>query len=304
MAAQFSALPTELVCAVFDELCTDDAICLALVAQRFWDIGWPYVEKQLMGSMAPWAGHRLVCLGEDSHNVPRGMLNDDEERELTQGLTPRELALTKSLAVSQVLACDDMNQDYVDHLMDYSTNARTDDPVDLYRFAYLRYAETKAHEIPSHRAVCVLQHIAQHESSKMPRSVLSKITRLTNGHLPIFFPDDRKWVLRNLTTHEFVRSEVLAGNSEQNGPYFEDIGFEHIVLSRMLWSSESRSAIEYDSTVDDGIWAGHRLEITTLDDHTQSISSDVPWKDISEDAVKEIIKLCRAAEWISDAQSK
>lgn len=104
-----------------------------------------------------------------------------------------------------------------------------------------------------------------------------------------YYPDDRKWVLRNLTTHEFVRSEALAGNSSQNGSHIKDLKFEHIVLSGTYWSLSSDNARFNGRSVNRGIWARHCLEIITLDRHTRSMLSDVTWKNISEDAIKDII---------------
>lgn len=180
-------------------------------------------------------------------------------------------------------------------------SATTDEPVDLYKIASLRYLNTEAHEIPSRRVISV----AQQEMCKMPRSVLSKIKRFSNEHLPKYFPNNRKWVLRNLTAHEFVRSEVLAGSSKQSGPFFDDIGSEHIVLSKVLWSSSPRSAEFGSVAVWEGEWAGHRLEITTFDDHIKAMGPDVVWKDVSEDAVDHILELCRGAfEWIDDTKGK
>jgi len=86
-----STLPAELIGAVFDKLYIDDALCLAAVAQRFWEIGWPYMEKKLMGFMGPWAGHRLVCLGEGPiEDYPSCMLSEDEKEELAEGLDADE----------------------------------------------------------------------------------------------------------------------------------------------------------------------------------------------------------------------
>lgn len=299
----FSTLPTELITPIFDQLCIEDTICLGLVSQRFWDIGWPYMEKKLMASMAPWAGHRLLCVGEDTFNYPPDVLSINERKELAQGLTPDELAVAKRLAVNKVLS-NGLEGGNSDYYMEYSMHACTDEPIDLYKIACLRYTKTKAHDIPPPCSILLLQHIAQHERCSMPRSVLSKIAKFTDDHLPNYYLNDRKWVLRNLTTHEFIRSEVLAGNSEQHGPFFEDVGFEHIILSKIFWSSMWRCTSINDRDVDGGIWAGHCLEITTLDHHTESLLSDVPWKDISEEAVEDIIHLCRAADWIRDARSK
>lgn len=117
--------------------------------------------------------------------------------------------------------------------MGYSDNARTDDPTDLYKIASLRYKEFKEQE--------------------MPRSVLSKVSKIPNVRLPNHHPHDREWVLRNLTTHEFVRSEIIAGNSEQNGPFFEDIGFEQIKSFSQRFSGLRRHGARILLT---GAWIG------------------------------------------------
>lgn len=86
-----SSLPAELIGAVFDKLYIDDALCLTIVAQRFWEIGWPYMEKKLMDLMAPWAGHRLVCLGEGPiEDYPPCMLSEDEKEEIAESLGAEE----------------------------------------------------------------------------------------------------------------------------------------------------------------------------------------------------------------------
>ena len=139
-----------------------------------------------------------------------------------------------------------------------------------------------------------------HEMHKMPSSLTSKVFDFTCIHcISRYYPDDQKWVLRNLTTREFVRSEAVAGNSEQNGPYIRGLGFEHVVLLRVIWSSSSPNA-----RFNQGIWAGHHLEIATLDRHEKSVMSNVAWKDISEDVIEDMIQLWRAARegWLTDKQ--
>ncbi|MCJ1425626.1 hypothetical protein MMC29_003526 [Sticta canariensis] len=300
--SNLSILPTELVLAIFDELCMDDALCLALVAQRFWEIGWPNMEKKFMASMAPWAGHRLICLGDETEDHPLGSLSKNEEEELEHGLTEYELEMAKGLAEGQFLFDVEFEKGYnKDYLMDYSLSATTDIPVGLSKIVSSRYLDTEAHKIPSRRVISV----AQQERCKMPWSVLSKIKRFSNEYLPNYFPNNRKWVLRNLTAHEFVRSEVLAGSSKQSGPFFDDIGFEHIVLSKVLWSSSPMSGYSCSVAVWRGEWAGHCLEIITFDDHIKAMQSNLGWKDVSEDAVDRILALYRAAfEWIDDTKGK
>lgn len=274
-----SNLPTELIGAVFDELDIVDTCYLSIVARSFWEIGWPYIVKKAMGFIGPWAGHRLVCLGEGPiEDYPPYMLSEDEKEELVEGLDADEY--------------DD----------DDDEKSHAGSPVDLGHIASSRYEEAGV-DVPPRHVSRMLAAIARYEMYKMPESMRSKMRELIDIDLSKYYPEDRRWVLRNLTTHEFIRAEALAGNSEENGPYIRDLGFEHIALSRIFWSSSSGSATFSGRSVNRGIWAGHRLEITTLDRHTKSVLSDVVWKDISEDAVEDIIQLWRAARnWLDDGQ--
>lgn len=47
-----STLPTELIAAIFDELCIEDAFHLIEVARRFWKIGWPCLEVSWLRGLA------------------------------------------------------------------------------------------------------------------------------------------------------------------------------------------------------------------------------------------------------------
>ncbi|MCJ1467391.1 hypothetical protein MMC07_006015 [Pseudocyphellaria aurata] len=267
-------LPAELIGMIFDKLWITDALRLTLVSQRSWDIGWTYVEKKLMGFMAPWAGHRLICLYEDPKIVrknavypeseyPPGMLSIDEEEELSLGLTS-----------------EDHDDDGA------SMEAYTGIRVDLAIIALWRYEhnEIDLDDVPPISLTSLLRDITENQMHDLPQSLRSKVLNFSHFHLPNYLPNDRKWVLRNLTTHEFVRSEALAIKNDQHGPYFEHLGFEHIVLSRIFWSPILQHANINGRVERRGVWAGHRFEITTLDRHTASMQPDVAWTDISNNA--------------------
>ena len=83
-----------------------------------------------------------------------------------------------------------------------------------------------------------------------------------------YFPLDEKWILRNLTTQEYVRAEAIALKPEYiNGPIIRgEIGFGEVVLSRICWSSNicvnmSYNTEEYNGNIHRGVWAGHRFDI-------------------------------------------
>jgi hypothetical protein len=144
--------------------------------------------------------------------------------------------------------------------------------------------------------IAALRDIAANEVREIPRPLMAKIfdfasiSRLA-GYL---YPDDQKWVLRNLTTREFVRAEAVAGSSEETGAYIEGVGLGHIVLFRILWSSPLSQARLAGRSMRQGVWAGHRLLITTLDHHERSVQSNLHWGDTSEDVVEDMIQLLSA----------
>lgn len=284
-----STLPAELIGMICDELCMDDLLRLALVARNFWNLAWPYMEKELMGFMAPWAGHRIICMG-DVHTAdnPPGMLSEGEEKELASGLTLDEVG------GCYFTGCDGPR--FEDH--DTSLSGIVE-----YRYDYLDYLDEDFRSVPEYRGI---RNIALNQMHEFPESMRSRVLEFSR-HRPIedYYPVGKKWVLRNLTTHEFIRSEVVAGNSEHSGPYIDGLGFEHIIMLRIFWASspnpESDSELSSDPKlskinnrdVTRGIWAGHRLEITTSDRHARSRSWGVTWIDISEEAIEDIIQLWR-----------
>lgn len=104
-----------------------------------------------------------------------------------------------------------------------------------------------------------------------------------------FCPTDQAWMLRNLTTKQFVRSEEIALRPEFiNGPDIKVIGFGHVVLSRICWSQDPENGMDfYDGEINRGVWAGHRFDITTVESHRKSTKGEV-WEDVSQEIATEL----------------
>jgi hypothetical protein len=101
-----------------------------------------------------------------------------------------------------------------------------------------------------------------------------------------FFPRDQPWILRNLTTKEFVRSESIAVTpSFISGPQIKYIGFGEALVSRICWQSTPQ---RYG--IDRGIWAGHCFEITTLARHKRDTKQE-EWKDVSGEVANDIARM-------------
>lgn len=113
----------------------------------------------------------------------------------------------------------------------------------------------------------------------------------------MFVPKDQAWILRNLTTKEFVTSGGIALDEKFiNGPFIRGIGFGEVVMSRTCWSSSDSISMAYRGQIHRGVWAGHRFDITTRGRHDESTrDGEEEWKDVSEEVAAEI-----AAIWESE----
>ncbi|KXX83080.1 hypothetical protein MMYC01_200489 [Madurella mycetomatis] len=103
-----------------------------------------------------------------------------------------------------------------------------------------------------------------------------------------YFPEDQQWILRNLTTKQFVRSEAIALKPELiHGPSISVLGFGEVVMSRICWSTSSFVSMSDAANISRGVWAGHRFDITTLARHRDE-TNEVGWSDVSDEVAREI----------------
>lgn len=115
-----------------------------------------------------------------------------------------------------------------------------------------------------------------------------------------YFPTDQPWILRNLTTKQFVRAEAIALKPEFiKGPHIVGLGFGEVFLSCICWTSAALD-IENPTNIGRGIWAGHCFDITTHTRHERKTTGDGEWTDISDEVVKEIATIWESnlgADW-------
>ncbi|EAS28861.3 uncharacterized protein CIMG_07607 [Coccidioides immitis RS] len=110
-----------------------------------------------------------------------------------------------------------------------------------------------------------------------------------------FYPTDKPWVLRNLTTREFVSAQAIALKPEYvRGPFIDILGFGSVIIARTFRTTHYTLPTVCDDlergTRCRGAWVGHMLEIVPLD----SIHMDGSWKDVSNEVAKELAEICEA----------
>lgn len=104
-----------------------------------------------------------------------------------------------------------------------------------------------------------------------------------------FYDIDKEWVLRNLTTREYVKASAIALDPKEiKGPEHRYIGFGEVLVMRITCSSPGTDcSMRYDIT--QGAWAGHCFDIKTIDSVEGGDSEE--WIDISDGIVKQIDEL-------------
>ncbi|KAF2836675.1 hypothetical protein M501DRAFT_1033343 [Patellaria atrata CBS 101060] len=117
--------------------------------------------------------------------------------------------------------------------------------------------------------------------SGIPRNTLDSLARELKA--PDLFPKDIPWVLRNLTTKEYVRDR------QKMAPLKGDwVGVEKpktmnlgVALMCRTWYIDNLD-LPRDSKDLSGKWEGHRFEIAKWDDHVKKVGSeDKEWKDVT-----------------------
>ncbi|KAI5861208.1 hypothetical protein GGS23DRAFT_577579 [Durotheca rogersii] len=269
-----SHLPVEILLEIFAQVeLVPDLVCLGLANRRLWAIARECLHDYYQSFLRQWAGKRIVCVGEYTKpgDYPPGLFSEEEVQELGQ-------TTLGQLYNGQL--CDDL--EYID----------PNEPVTLAHFTwdYVSGIERSyGHDLYLESTNIFIA--CQERDPRDPGLKLAcKDIRIPDTD---FYPKDQRWILRNLTTKEFVRSESIAIKPELiYGPTIYGIGFGEVLLSRICWSSDDFLAMDpkISSRIYRGVWAGHRFDITTVTKHRDETEGE-PWSDVSEEVAKEIAEI-------------
>jgi len=267
-------LPKELLDVVFQELDIVQVFVLGLQTRYLWNVAWTHIQAYRASSCGSWAGKGIICVGDylEPADYPPDLLTKIEKEELQKGFDNSELRDDDT--------SDEDSTDFVSS------------PTNLYHLAAARYQQVR--EWPDSLARELLAEATLlGEWHRLPTSRRTLIRDdLTRYQMSDLYPEDQPWILRNLTTHEYVRSEAIAIKPEYiHGPNIDVLGFGEVVWSRICWSTATDRSTEYTDNIHRGSWAGHRFDITTLDRHRQATLDRTEWKDVSEEVANEVEKI-------------
>ncbi|KAI1202765.1 hypothetical protein F5X97DRAFT_285629 [Nemania serpens] len=115
-----------------------------------------------------------------------------------------------------------------------------------------------------------------------------------------YFPESERWILRNLTTKQLVRSEAIALSPDYiHGPCIGIIGFGEVVALLVTRPTPSFQP-SCTSNISRGEWDGHRFDITTLSRHEADTDAAAGWRDVSDEIAKIITSVWEyvyGADW-------
>ncbi|KAF8251699.1 hypothetical protein K440DRAFT_668028 [Wilcoxina mikolae CBS 423.85] len=241
---------------IFTQLCSyEDAFCLGLTSRYFWHVSRPYIEMFFITGPTRYIREELHYFGSWAGQKLICVNGATDSYPKTLGITRRYLGL----------------------------------PQNLLKFSEEGYSTAGWQSLPRP------PRIKYSMLAALPEPVRSQAFDLTAkplGNLTVktFFPNDRIWILRNLTRHEYVRADKFAKSPDKiDGPHIKPFGFGEIILSRIIWSSHVLT-----NGINRGVWAGHCFDITTLDrlmeDGRDYIVSKNPehWDDISEEVARDM----------------
>lgn len=225
----------------------EDVLRFSLTNRYFWAVGLSHIEQQIINSLAQWAGEKIICVSDKSN---------------PHDFPPGLLNATEADEVRE------LNKVY-----------------DLSKFSIRNtYKKIGGPPLSQRLQRWFLDYEASHYMGSANRA---EIMMGPKPEILEFYPRDQRWILRNLTTRESVRGEVIALKEEFiHGPQIEVFGFAEVLISRISWSSEPEK-IGGGDHITRGKWAGHQFDITPLA-CLQEKHGKEGWRDVSIEILREI----------------
>ncbi|KAF5379397.1 hypothetical protein D9615_006659 [Tricholomella constricta] len=273
----FSQLSPELVGLIYECLIdVTDVACFAVTCQRCYDIGRRHLEAFVEGTFInSWAGNRLICIGDyaSMDDLPPGMLANGE-REFVEEIFKdgRHPGIFDKL--SKLQAKDPL---FYIHRKKRLYQRDVYDLHDFWSKIGGGYSGTENPDMSMEDAETLDQLVQQ-----LPGPPNGDIKKLYGGD----------YVLRNLTTKEFIRGDAirdLRGAPE----YLHGVSFDHALIIRITWSSDPSLSYGYDGPIQihRGKWAGHRFDLFKTESVSNEEGAIDGWKDVSREVLDELVEV-------------
>ncbi|KAJ2998226.1 hypothetical protein NUW58_g392 [Xylaria curta] len=268
------SLPSELHWLIFSLIDdVEDVVSFGLANQYFWSIAQFYVETYYTSTFGRWAGKNIVCVGNDvqTNDYPQGLFSAEELEVLRHRTT-------------------DIPDDWETPNGEVHMGVRF--TLEHFAFPNVSTIEKDYYSVRD-PALELLETCGKRGIREDPafRQIRARLTTVEDD---TYFPPDQKWILRNLTTKQIVRADAIALSPEYiRGPSIDVLGFGEVVASRICWSTYPPDNMKNATNISRGVWAGHRLDITTLSRHeAETCASE--WSDASDEVCRDIAAIWEA----------
>lgn len=245
-------LPKHVHTLIFDELDAKEVVHLSLTCRRLLSAGASHLLDTVAADLGAWARESVICIGSQAGD----------------GDYP------------PVIGQDETLNDFID------PDAKKEDHVSLYEYANVFCQRVPVSGFyPVLRDGILLSKAFDDEFYRLPAPVIKDLIPLLYPIRQDYYPDDQVWVLRNLSTREYVLSSgFYLGSCRAPGCGIRRVNFGDIILSRICWSS--KQPVEFEDgngkPTHRGRWAGCRIDITTLEKHEQEYACERAVKIINE----------------------
>ncbi|TFK52781.1 hypothetical protein OE88DRAFT_1656361 [Heliocybe sulcata] len=168
-------LPIEILQMIFCEIdCLEDAASLCLANSMLWVTGWDRARELVTQHPARWEGQRMACIGDDTRDLPRGLLE------------PEEMKAFEGFRALPAMG---------DRLMDPN----------FYTFMCAHYTERERSS--KRRAWSIFRHWEQNKAFDL--LAYPGVLGFRQHTPPHSYIHDRRWILLNLSKKEYVRSSAV-----------------------------------------------------------------------------------------------
>ena len=262
-----AGVPAEIFHFILGEISADihDLAALALTCKIVLVAAKPYILEALKTIHAPWAGRRIICLGDytNDDDLPAGFMTEEESRE----------ARTASLPGYD----DDISEGY------YAFATETYRGVSEYRDRRSSDSRWDATVVAMYAGTCTAVDKQDYDRF---------ISLCGYGGRKEMYPPGEP-VLFNLSKGEYIRLSPLVELK------ITDVSISLIngLLARICWSgSPGDHSMWLDKALEEelgrGRWAGDRFCITTMDDMPHAPDGR-EWVDMSEETAEFLFHLWR-----------
>jgi hypothetical protein len=261
-------MPTDIHSHVLDCLEYVDALCLAHTCRYFWVIGLRRLVQIGNSYVAPWAGDRIVCIGNHTKSLPP--------------------TVEFPMDILNALNSDKRSS----HL---SIRAKFEE---IYLLSPLDYFELRnSPDTIRQLDACVASATSFGTNSTIGRELLNW-SRYLRSFTFSQIDTSLVWALRNLDTGEYITSKGIAMNKSNvagASSRGEQVDLLSVLMYRTAWSTTDHTGSKHRK-LHQGPWIGHRFDVTTVD----LIHADgrMSWKDITAEVKEELYNIA-----VSDGKS-